>query len=95
MDSIIDPELTVKIIASQWFWSYEYKNINLDLNLSYDSFLKSDQYLNIGELRQLQVDNFLILPIFTHIRLLVTSNDVIHSFALPNLAIKIDAIPGR
>ena len=48
-----------------------------------------------GDLRQLAVDNYLVLPINTSIRLLVSSNDVIHSFALPSLALKVDAIPGR
>ena len=51
--------------------------------------------LKSGYLRQLAVDSFIVLPVHTAIRLLVTSNDVIHSFALPSLALKVDAIPGR
>jgi len=51
--------------------------------------------LKIGDFRQLAVDNYLVLPINTSIRLIVSSNDVIHSFAVPSLAVKIDAIPGR
>ena len=82
MDEILDPEVTVKVMGSQWFWSYG----------NGDSFLTD---LELGDLRQLAVDNYLVLPINTSIRLLVSSNDVIHSFALPSLALKVDAIPGR
>jgi len=55
----------------------------------------TENELELGDLRQLAVDNYLVLPIYTSIRLLVTSNDVIHSFAIPSLALKLDAIPGR
>jgi heme/copper-type cytochrome/quinol oxidase subunit 2 len=58
-------------------------------------FLIEDKDLEIGSIRLITVDNYLMLPINTSIRLLVTSNDVIHSFAIPSLAIKSDAIPGR
>lgn len=54
-----------------------------------------DSSLNLGDLRLLSTDNSLILPIHTNIRFLVTSNDVIHSFAVPSLGLKCDAIPGR
>ena len=86
---MIDPEITVKIIGSQWFWSYYRDDIN------FDSFLVGVNDLKSGYLRQLAVDSFIVLPVHTAIRLLVTSNDVIHSFALPSLALKVDAIPGR
>lgn len=71
-------------------WSYEYEN-----GINYDSFMIDDNSLELGDLRLLSTDNSLILPIHTSIRLLVTSNDVIHSFAVPSLGLKIDAIPGR
>lgn len=74
-------------------WSYEYTD--LDLNINFDSFLVAESDLELGDLRLLTVDNYLVLPVNTSIRLLVTSNDVIHSFAIPSLAIKCDAIPGR
>ena len=51
--------------------------------------------LKIGQLRLLEVDNRLVLPIDTHIRVLVTGADVLHSFALPSLGVKLDAVPGR
>ena len=96
MDEILDAEITIKAIGNQWYWSYEYSDyIDNDKLISFDSFLVGDADLETGDLRQLAVDNYLVLPINTSIRLLVTSNDVIHSFALPSLAIKCDAMPGR
>ena len=79
MDELIDPEITVKIIGSQWFWSYYRDDIN------FDSFLVGVNDLKSGYLRQLAVDSFIVLPVHTAIRLLVTSNDVIHSFAFSHL----------
>lgn len=89
MDEILDPEMTVKVMGSQWFWSYEIAGNK------FDSFSVALPDLAPGHLRQLAVDSALPLPIHTAIRLLVSSNDVIHSFAVPSLALKVDAIPGR
>jgi cytochrome c oxidase subunit 2 len=63
--------------------------------LTFDSFLVGDADLEDGDLRQLAVDNYLVLPVNTSIRLITTSNDVIHNFAIPSLGLKIDSIPGR
>jgi len=98
MDEIIDPQLTVKAIGNQWYWSYELSDFALDNNnesIAFDSFMVQDADLEFGELKSLTVDNYLVLPINTSIRLLITSNDVIHSFAVPSLGIKCDALPGR
>lgn len=98
LDEIIEPEVTVKAIANQWYWSYELSDYITEDNeesISFDSFLLADSDLSLGDLRALTVDNYLVLPINTSIRLLVTSNDVIHSFAVPSLGIKVDALPGR
>lgn len=65
------------------------------ITLSYDSFPIADEDLNLGEFRLLSVDNQLILPELETIRLSITSADVIHSFAVPSLGVKMDAIPGR
>ena len=92
-EEIVDPSLTVKVVGNQWYWSYEY-NDNCKL-IQYDSYLIEEEDLVEGELRLLEVDNRLILPCKTYIRLLITSNDVIHSFAIPSLGIKLDAVPGR
>jgi len=94
MDEILDPEITVKVIGSQWFWSYEFTSLDGSIN-QFDSFMVGLSDLKPGDLRQLAVDSFLVLPTHTAIRLLVSSNDVIHSFALPSLGLKVDAIPGR
>lgn len=88
LDYNIDPELTINIIGKQWYWDYQYTGYHI-----YSSYLLP--LSNLGDLRLLQVDNPLFLPVFKCIRLLITSSDVIHSFFLPNLGIKLDAIPGR
>lgn len=99
MDEILDAELTIKAVGNQWYWTYEYTDYKDDETfespLTFDSFLIGDDSLEFGDHRNLAVDNYLVLPVNTSIRLLVTSNDVIHSFAVPSLALKIDAIPGR
>nr|BDC91879.1 cytochrome c oxidase subunit II [Notomastus sp. GK-2021] len=88
MDELRDPQVTVKAIGHQWYWSYEYGDFE---NLSYDSYMTHTP----SSLRLLEVDKRLILPTNTSIRLLVTSADVIHSWAMPELAIKVDGVPGR
>jgi cytochrome c oxidase subunit 2 len=97
MDEILDSELTVKVIGNQWFWSYEYSDYVNDESetIAFDSFLIPDSDLELGQLRTLTVDNYLVLPVNTSIRVLCTSNDVIHAFAVPSLGIKADCYPGR
>ena len=96
MDEILDPELSVKVMGNQWYWSYEYSDyVDSGVSIAFDSFMISDSDLELGDLRILSVDSYLVLPINTSIRLLISSNDVIHSFAMPSLALKADAIPGR
>ena len=92
MDEILDSEITIKAIGNQWYWNYELTD---NENILIESYMVSDDSLNLGDLRLLTTDNSLVLPIHTSIRLLVTSNDVIHSFAVPSLGLKSDAIPGR
>jgi heme/copper-type cytochrome/quinol oxidase subunit 2 len=82
MDEIIDPELTVKAIGNQWYWSYEYTDY--DNEIAFDSFLVDEASLEPGQRRMLTVDNNLVLPVNTSIRLLVSATDVIHSFAVPS-----------
>jgi len=79
--------ITLKVIGHQWYWSYEYPNFNIFFN----SYI--DRSLTI--LRLLDVDNRVILPILRKIHLIIRSDDVIHSWAVPSLGLKIDAIPGR
>ena len=98
LDEIIDPALTLKIVGHQWYWSYEYSDYALlesSDSLNFDSYMISTKDLTKGSFRLLEVDNRVVLPIQTHIRLLVTAADVLHSWAVPSFGIKIDACPGR
>tara|TARA_B100001989_G_C24320493_1_gene354917 strand:- start:51 stop:659 length:609 start_codon:yes stop_codon:yes gene_type:complete len=97
MDEVFDPALTLKVLASQWYWSYEYSNVFMDqaYNIFFDSYMVGFEDLNPGQVRLLEVDNFAVLPKNFNIRILVTSNDVLHCWAVPAFGLKIDAIPGR
>nr|YP_011009647.1 cytochrome c oxidase subunit II [Hygia lativentris]WPV77639.1 cytochrome c oxidase subunit II [Hygia lativentris] len=92
IDEINKPMLTLKTIGHQWYWSYEYSDFN---NVEFDSYMKPTSELMNNEFRLLDVDNRVILPMNTQIRVLVTAADVLHSWTVPSLGIKIDAIPGR
>nr|YP_002970969.1 cytochrome c oxidase subunit II [Nerthra indica]ACJ69458.1 cytochrome c oxidase subunit II [Nerthra indica] len=92
MDEIINPSITIKSIGHQWYWSYEYSDF---INIEFDSYMKPTNELNIDEFRLLDVDNRTMLPINTQIRMLVSAVDVLHSWAMPSMGIKIDATPGR
>lgn len=102
LDELIDPKLTLKVIGSQWFWSYEYSDSSIEFfpghtlpDLNFDSYMIPTDELVKGSFRLLEVDNRITLPIKTHIRVLVTATDVLHSWAIPSFGIKIDACPGR
>ena len=95
MDEIIDPEITLKVIGRQWYWSYEYTPNITEESIAFDSYMVQEDDLEIGQLRLLEVDNRVILPINTHIRVLITASDVLHSWAIPSLGVKLDACPGR
>lgn len=91
VDTIEKMDMTIKVVGRQWFWQYEYP----DDNISFDSYLLTDSQLAPGQNRLLDVDNSLVLPVDTNIRILITGGDVLHSFAMPALGIKMDAVPGR
>jgi len=96
IDEIIDPALTIKCVGHQWYWSYEYSDFQSKLGLvNFDSYMVPEDELEFGELRLLEVDNRVVLPINTHTRVLVTSADVLHSWAVPSFGIKMDACTGR
>nr|WVH44982.1 cytochrome c oxidase subunit II [Tipula legalis] len=92
MDEIYNPSITMKTIGHQWYWSYEYSDFN---NLEFDSYMIPTTDLKMNEFRLLDVDNRIILPMNTQIRVLVTAADVLHSWTVPALGVKIDATPGR
>ena len=97
LDEVISPTVTIKVVGHQWYWSYEYSDyINVSgESIEFDSYMIPDSDLELGQFRLLDVDNKVVVPTDTHIRLIVTGADVIHSFAVPSLGLKIDAVPGR
>ncbi len=92
MEKIKDTELTLKVVGHQWYWSYQYPD---NEGLSFDSYIIGDEQLKPGQIRLLEVDNRVVLPVDTNVRVLITSYDVIHSWSVPSLGIKTDAVPGR
>nr|YP_009700511.1 cytochrome c oxidase subunit II [Xenopus andrei]QEQ13582.1 cytochrome c oxidase subunit II [Xenopus andrei] len=92
MDEVNDPHLTIKAIGHQWYWSYEYTNYE---DLAFDSYMIPTNDLTPGQFRLLEVDNRMVVPMESPTRLLVTAEDVLHSWAVPSLGVKTDAIPGR
>jgi cytochrome c oxidase subunit 2 len=96
IDEIVSPALTIKCIGHQWYWSYEYSDFEAQQgSVSFDSYMTPEDELGFGHLRLLEVDNRVVLPVNTHIRVLVTAADVLHSWAVPSLGIKMDACTGR
>ena len=92
MEKRFDPDMTIKVVAHQWYWEYQYPDHN---NFSFDSYMIKDEDLKPGQLRLLEVDNRVVVPVETNVKILLTSYDVIHSWAVPALGIKKDAVPGR
>lgn len=95
VDEIIDPALTVKVVGHQWYWSYEYSDYSAEPGIQFDSYRVADSDLEEGNLRLLEVDNRVVLPVDTHVRLIVTAADVLHSWCVPSFGVKRDACPGR
>nr|AZZ06333.1 cytochrome c oxidase subunit II [Apostichopus japonicus] len=92
MDEVNNPFLTIKAIGHQWYWSYEYTDYH---EIEFDSYMVPTPDLEAGLPRLLEVDNRLVLPYQNPIRVLVSSADVLHSWAVPSLGVKMDAVPGR
>lgn len=103
MDELHDPVFSIKIVGHQWYWSYEYLGLdNKDNSFSvcndkfmYDSYMLSIDDLVEGDYNLLEVDNRMVIPANTPIRLLITGADVLHSWTVPSLGVKVDAVPGR
>lgn len=93
MDDVVTPDMTVKVIGHQWYWSYEYFNPITLQYIEQDSYLVPESDLSYG-FRMLETAP-IVLPKNMTVRFLVTAADVLHSWALPSLGIKIDAVPGR
>jgi cytochrome c oxidase subunit 2 len=98
MDEVINPEVTLKIVGRQWYWVYEHSYINSNdeiVDFAVQSHMLGFNEMPYGGLRLLEVTAPMIVPVDTHIRLIITASDVLHSWAVPSLGIKVDAVPGR
>nr|YP_010545518.1 cytochrome c oxidase subunit II [Parasteatoda cingulata]UYG23915.1 cytochrome c oxidase subunit II [Parasteatoda cingulata] len=83
-------DLSIKVMGHQWYWSYEYSDFNIS---SFDSYMIPSNSNSM--FRLLEVDNSLVIPSMLDVRMIVSSTDVIHSWTIPSLGVKVDAIPGR
>nr|YP_004327618.1 cytochrome c oxidase subunit II [Cobitis takatsuensis]BAJ11453.1 cytochrome oxidase subunit-2 [Cobitis takatsuensis] len=92
MDEINDPHLTIKAMGHQWYWSYEYTDYE---DLGFDSYMIPTQNLTPGQFRLLETDFRMVVPMQSPIRVLVSAEDVLHSWAVPALGVKMDGVPGR
>jgi cytochrome c oxidase subunit 2 len=102
LDEISNPELTLKILGHQWYWSYEMSDFNFcseTHHLKYSSYMLTNESLKennlIGFFRNLETNKRVVLPTNTHLRLLITAVDVLHSWTIPSFGVKVDACPGR
>ena len=91
-DRVENTEMTLKVTGNQWFWSYTYPDHG---GFEFDSVIVPDDELKAGQPRLLTVDNEVVLPAETNIRLLFTSADVIHNWGVPSLGLKLDTVAGR
>nr|YP_010957527.1 cytochrome c oxidase subunit II [Bothus robinsi]WMY90854.1 cytochrome c oxidase subunit II [Bothus robinsi] len=92
MDEVSAPHVTVKAIGHQWYWTYEYTDYE---ELEFDAYMIPTQDLTPGQFRLLEADHRMVVPAESPVRVLVTAEDVLHSWALPALGVKVDAVPGR
>jgi cytochrome c oxidase subunit 2 len=91
-DRVEEADMTLKATGLQWYWSYQYPDHG---DFEFDAYMVPDEDLQEGQKRLLDTDNAVVLPVDTNIRLLITASDVLHSFALPAMGIKLDAVPGQ
>nr|YP_009559405.1 cytochrome c oxidase subunit 2 [Eleusine indica]AVA08889.1 cytochrome c oxidase subunit 2 [Eleusine indica]QLA48169.1 cytochrome c oxidase subunit 2 [Sporobolus alterniflorus] len=98
MDGVlVDPAITIKAIGHQWYRTYEYSDYNSsdEQSLTFDSYMIPEDDPELGQSRLLEVDNRVVVPAKTHLRMIVTPADVPHSWAVPSSGVKCDAVPGR
>jgi len=92
LDEVYSPSITLKTIGHQWYWSYEYSDF---INVEFDAYIIPTNELNNNIFRLLDVDNRTVVPINAQVRTLITAADVLHSWTVPSLGVKADAVPGR
>lgn len=98
LDETVDSVLTLKTMGHQWYWRYEYRDFwsrKNNIALEFDRYIIPTNELERNIFRLLDVDNRVVVPIFTQIRILISSADVLHSWTVPSLGVKADAVPGR
>nr|WKY18608.1 cytochrome c oxidase subunit II [Jonas distinctus] len=92
LDETNSSSMVLKTTGHQWYWSYEYSDF---LHMEFDSYMIPSNELDQAGFRLLDVDNRTVLPMNIQIRIIMTASDVIHSWTVPALSVKADAIPGR
>lgn len=92
LDEVYKPAITIKTIGHQWYWSYEYSDF---INLEFDSYIIPSNERDNNGFRLLDVDNRTVIPIGAQIRTLISAADVLHSWTVPAIGVKADAVPGR
>nr|QHR79548.1 cytochrome c oxidase subunit II [Necrobia ruficollis] len=92
LDEVNNPAITIKTMGHQWYWSYEYSDFK---QVEFDSYMIPMNEANSWNFRLLDVDNRVVIPFKSQIRMLVSAADVIHSWTIPSMGVKIDATPGR
>ena len=92
MDVVPETEMTIKAIGHQWYWNYEYPDNG---NFTFDAYMIAESDLQPDQLRLLDTDNRVVVPVGTNVRIQTTAADVLHSWAMPQLGVKVDAVPGR
>jgi cytochrome c oxidase subunit 2 len=102
IDTLLEPAVTIKVIGHQWYWSYETNDVltiskspNSIKQFTFDAYMVPTDDLTVGQFRLLETTEALYLPLDSDVRLIITSTDVLHSWAVPSLGIKVDAVPGR
>ena len=91
-ETIPKADLTIKAIGNQWYWSYEYPDYD---DFTFDANMLQDEELSDPSLRLLETDTQIVVPVNKVVKLLITSNDVLHAWTIPAFAVKKDAVPGR
>nr|YP_010464329.1 cytochrome c oxidase subunit II [Opatrum subaratum]UUL71706.1 cytochrome c oxidase subunit 2 [Opatrum subaratum] len=92
LDETNNPMISIKTIGHQWYWSYEYSDFK---NVEFDSYMIPIAEMKDYNFRLLDVDNRMVIPFLSQIRMLISAADVIHSWTIPSLGVKVDATPGR
>lgn len=98
LDESIDASLTIKALGHQWYWRYEYTDFwraGSASAVEFDSYIVPEGDIEAQIFRLLDVDNRAVVPFNTHVRVLISSADVLHAWTVPSLGVKADAVPGR